>query len=287
MISIFAKQAFLNTNPHQPFSKDIYHGRGHLMRVSSMIRGDQVAEAIGAKYNPTDGYQNDVCIYVKPHLKRGTTEFTFEGRKAYIDIVDGHALGEILHKYPEVGCITCSRSDEKIMRGELKNEVIYIPQHHCNFENKHRTRKEFTRCGMIGTNDLVKYIPEQEIRERLAERGIELVIFHDFFERQDIIDFYMNIDFQIVWRPYKKILSNPLKLVNGASFGVPTIAYYETAFEEMGGCYIPVTTVDELMVAVDQIQMGDSYNQYSERCIEKAKNYHITKVASMYKELDV
>ena len=54
------------------FAKKTSRGRGNrLQRVSSMIRGVQVAEQIGAKLNPEEGYENDVCIYVKPHVPKG------------------------------------------------------------------------------------------------------------------------------------------------------------------------------------------------------------------------
>lgn len=62
-ISIFAKPAYLNIKPSRPFK---YEGkppcRGHLQQISSMTREEQVAEAIGAKFNPQSGYQDDVCI---------------------------------------------------------------------------------------------------------------------------------------------------------------------------------------------------------------------------------
>ena len=50
-ISIFAKRAFLNTNPYSEFisKEESYKGNGHLQRVSSMIRADQIAPCIGAK----------------------------------------------------------------------------------------------------------------------------------------------------------------------------------------------------------------------------------------------
>ena len=42
---------------------------------SGIIRGEQVAHKLGAKLNPTSGYEDDVCIYVKgippiPFLKK-------------------------------------------------------------------------------------------------------------------------------------------------------------------------------------------------------------------------
>lgn len=286
MISIFAKRAFLNTDPHQPFKKENYHGRGHLMRVSSIIRGDQIADAIGARYNPIEGYRDDVCIYVKPHLKKGSLNFNFEGRKAYLDIIDGHNLGAALKNYPDVGCIVCSRADEEVMKQELDNEVVYIPQHHCNFNRLKRTQRGIKRCGVIGTEPQFDWLPDG-IEKELAYRGIELVKFSKFLQRQDIIDFYLSIDLQVVWRPHRKILSNPLKIVNASSFGIPTIAYDEPAFREMDDCYIPVTTLDEFFKETDKLRSQyQLYFEYSQRCLMKSEFYHIENVAKMYQELD-
>lgn len=289
MIAIFAKEAFLNINPSQPFkerTKPLREGVGHLMRVSSIIRGDQIADHIGAKYNPKDGYQDDVCIYVKPMVRKGD-DFNFEGKKNYIDIIDGHNLGELVRKHPDVIVITCSQADMETMSGAIPNKVICIPQHHCNFERVERNSQEVTTVGVIGTSGAFKYLPP-ELKEELAKRNMELVEFSRFFTRQDIIDFYMRIDVQMVWRPYKKILSNPLKIVNAASFGIPTIALDEKAFHELKGHYIPVNNLDEFLQELDTLRSDSSkYQYYSEKCIHIAeKKYHIDKVGEMYRELD-
>ncbi len=79
---------------------------------------------------------------------------------------------------------------------------------------------------------------------------------------------------------------NPLKLVNSSAFGVPTIAYDEPVFEEMKGCYLPVKSLDEFLKKLDDLVTSPSlYNEYSERCLEKAKEYHIEKIAKLYKDL--
>lgn len=286
MISIFARRAFLNTNPSNEFvsKEESYKGYGHLQRVSSIIRADQIAEAIGARLNPTEGYENDVCIYIKPHIKNGM-DFKFEGRKAYLDIIDGHTLGQLALKHPEVGVIACSKSDYEIMKKSVPNEVIFIPQHHCNFERLKRTRTEIKKIGIIGEENAFDYLPEK-MESELKAKKIELVKFSKFFSRQDIIDFYMSIDLQLVWRPYKKRLSNPLKIVNAMSFGIPTIALDEPAFKEVSGCYMPVTSFPGFLAHL-QVIIGNPniYNAFSKRCIEKAEEYHIEKVAQMYKKL--
>src|SRR3990167_8373764 len=247
MLSFFYREAFLNVNPGEPLrlrTKPIK--AGHIQRVSSIIRGDQIAEYLGARINPTEGYENDTCIYVKPMVRKGD-DFKFEGKKAYLDIIDGANLAQVAHRHHEVGVITCSQVDYELMSKELpNNKIVLIPQHHCNFERLKRTRTGIQTVGVIGTRGAFPYLP-QGLKEALAERGIDLLEFSTFFSRQDIIDFYMNIDVQIIWRPYKKILSNPLKLVNAASFGIPTIALDEKAFWEVKGAYIPVGTLKSFL----------------------------------------
>lgn len=285
MISIFAKETFLNINPGEPFRLRTKPPKGHLMRVSSLIRGDQIAERIGAKYNPESGYEQDTCIYVKPMVRKGD-DFEFKGKKSYIDIVDGHNLGQLAQKHPEVGVIVCSKADQDIMSKELKNEIVLIPQHHCNFERVSRIRNEVTRVGIIGELPAFNFLPPN-LEKELSQRGMELVKFSKFFTRQDIIDFYLNIDVQIVWRPYKKILSNPLKIVNAASFGVPTIALDERAFYELDGCYIPVADFEGFLKNLDNLRTNEYiYFDYSQAALEKAEEYHIDKIADMYRRLD-
>ena len=285
MINFFYREAFLNTNPSEPLrlrTKPIK--AGHVMRVSSIIRGDQVAEYIGAKVNPESGYENDVCIYVKPMVRKGD-DFKFEGN-AYLDIIDGANLAQVAHKYPEVGVIVCSEVDYKIMAKELpNNKIVLIPQQHCNFERIKRTRTEIKTVGVIGTRGAFPFLPKG-LKEALAERGMELLEFSNFFSRQDIIDFYMKIDIQIVWRPYKKILSNPLKIVNAASFGIPTIALDEKAFWELKDTYIPVGTLEAFLGALDELRNNPSlYEDYSRKCIKASERYHINEIAKIYEQL--
>jgi len=262
-------------------------GDGHLQRVSSLVRANQIAEYIGAKLNPTEGYENDVCIYVKPHVKPGN-DFKFEG-KPYLDICDAPDLYHLARKHPEVPVISASKYNYKLLKPILPNKIVNIPQQHCNFERVKRNREGITRVGCIGTFHAFAFLP-QGLKEALAERGIELLEFSKFFSRQDVVDFYMKIDIQIIWRPYldynKDILANPLKLQNSAAFGVPTILYDEPVFKEMKGCYIPVHTLDEFLTQLDSLRSNPAlYEKYSKRCIEKAEDYHIERIAELYKAL--
>lgn len=256
---------------------------GHLMRVSSMIRADQIAERIGARVNPTKDYKNDVCIYVKPHIK-GNEDFNFEG-KPYMDIIDGWGLLPLMRKHPEVPVIACSKRDLTTLKDFLPNNLIFIPQHHCNFERVKRTRTGIKTMGVIGTSGAFPFLPKG-LKEALKEKNIELIEFSKFFSRQDIIDFYQRIDVQLIWRPYKKRLANPLKMVNASSFGIPTIALYEPYFEEFDDYYFPVKSLEQLLTRLDILVASPSlYQEYSEKLLIKSENYHIDSVAKLYQQL--
>lgn len=271
-ISFFAKRAFR------------CRGDGHLMRVSSMIRVDQPAAVIGAKINPASNYKNDVCIYVKPHVKPGH-DFNFEGR-AYLDIIDGWVLIDLLKKHPEVGVIACSDRDAITLAEVVKNKIVTIPQHHCNFERQKRSRKEITTVGVIGTAQAFPFLPAG-LKSELSKRGMDLIEFSSFFSRTDIVDFYKKIDVQIVWRPYSKKLANPLKLVNAASFGIPTICLDEPYFKELSGCYFPVRHLAGFLKQLDDLRASSAlYSEYSEKCLLASERYHIEKVAEIYRQLD-
>jgi hypothetical protein len=126
----------------------------------------------------------------------------------------------------------------------------------------------------------------EDLRPRLKERSLELLEFSEFFTRQDIIDFYKRIDIQIVWRPYRKKLANPLKIVNAASFGIPTIALDEVYFKEMGNCYIGVNDFNQFLVELDWlIKSPTRYNAFSNLGLIKAERYHIDKIAKLYTRL--
>ena len=283
MISIFAKRAFLNVSPNQDFEYNGTKPLGYLKRVSSIIRADQICEATGAKLNPKTGYAQDVCIYVKPDIG---PDFKFEGKKPYLDVIDGYYYVQTLRDNPKVGAIVCSESDYFWLAGQnIPNKIVLIPQHHCNYKREIRKRKEIKTVGVIGTKKAFSYLPP-ELALLLKARGMELMQFSQFFTRQDIIHFYKQIDIQIVWRPYRKKLANPLKIVNAASFGIPTIALDETYFKEVAKCYIGVNNFSQFLSELDRLRSSPVlYKAYSGFCIAKAENYHIEKIANLYKKL--
>jgi len=270
MISIFAKPPFMMK---------------HLQRVSSTIRGEQIAAYMGgARLNPPSGYENDVCIYVKPHIKSGS-DFHFE-KNSYIDIHDGWELTETLQRYPEVGVIAYSDLAMEAL-SFLKNRKVLIPHHHLNFERVRRERDTIKKVGITGSQRAFDHIP-QEIKDGLSKRNIKLEFHSLFYPRMAVSKFHESLDIHLHWRPYlKRKLSAPFKIINAASFGVPTIALDEPSFDEMEGCYIPVKTPEEFLEKLDGlIASKELYDAIARLCIEKSEKYHIENIAKLYSALD-
>jgi len=265
----------------------------HLQRVSTIIRGEQMAAYMqNARLNPSSGYENDICIYVKPHVKTDE-DFKFEGHP-YLDILDGFDLIHLLRKHEDVPVIVYSELDVETISQYVKNKVIIIPHHHVNFERSVRDRKGIRKIGVIGSAGAFPFVPDQ-IRQGLAERKIELVEQSIFYPRTSVTHFYKQIDLQIVWRPYNlknyatrpyRTLANPFKIVNTSSFGIPTIALEEPPFKEMSGCYVPVNNVEEFFTALDNLRFdNDRYESIAKTCLQKAERYHIENIAKLYQAL--
>lgn len=270
------------------FYKPAFPLRGHLQRVSSIIRGDQIAEYLGAKANPENGYEDDICIHVKPHVKRDETSYTFRGHPV-VDVIDGFDLRFILNRYPQVPAIVCSDYSARLFLHYVPNRLVIIPQHHCNYERVGRERDRVQTVGVIGTDGAFPLIPP-EIQQAVAARGLTWLECRHFATRQDIVAFYRQVDVQLVWRPDRRRhapLRNPLKLINAASFGIPTIALDEPSFVEVAGCYAPVATVAEFAEQLDALAGSAAlYTAYARRCRQMAEAYHIEQVAARYRALE-
>ena len=267
------------------FAKPPYEMK-HLQRVSSIIRGEQIAAYMGnARLNPPSGYENDTCIYVKPHIKPGN-DFDFP-KKSWIDIQDGFDLRYTLEKYPDVGAIVFSDLDAETLPKYVKNKIAVIPHHHCNFEREKRERQGITRVGISGSDQAFPHVPEI-IRQGLKDRNIELIEYSQFYPRTSVARFHKSIDIHMQWRPWlNRLLSCPLKITNAASFGVPTIALDEPSYKEVVGCYIPVNTPEEWLFELDAlIESPKTYDALSEICLETAEKYHIDNISKLYEELD-
>jgi hypothetical protein len=250
---------------------------------AGLIRGEQIANKLGAKLNPTSGYEDDVCIYVK------SFPFPFIPKHTYIDIVEDSAGLRWAKKHPKVNLLASSDTIYDYLNNNLPNRVSLIHQHHCNFERVVRLRKQVKVAGIIGNKASFQYNLD-DLADRLANIDMELKILikKKFDSREEVVDFYKQIDIQLVWRPESDgVLRNPLKLVNALSFGIPTFAYPEKDFvAEFNDHFIQANTIVEMINWVDMFKrVRDFQKIFYDKAIKKAEEYHIDHISKVYLRL--
>lgn len=249
----------------------------HLFRTSSLIRGEQIAQYLGCKYNPTGGCENDICIYVKPteldHIKDGS----------YVDVIDNFSLLKLLEKRPGIGIIYSSQFHYNLFKDQFKNKSVLIPHHHCNFERAVRERKEIKNVGYLGSIRGID-LEIMDITNRLNGIGLNFLTNYHFKTRQDVINFYKQIDIQLVWKKDNLTGVTPMKITNAASFGIPTVSKQMDNFQEIDGFYI-VATTDTLITEIEKLKDPDYYDSWSKKLILEMERYHIGSIAKLYKEL--
>jgi len=250
---------------------------------AGIIRGEQVAKKLGAKLNPTSGYENDICIYVK------CAPPTNHSKNCYVDVVEDSEGLRWARNHPEVKLIASSYTIYAYLDANFPNEIVLIPQHHCNFERAVRTRKEVKVAGIIGNKASFQY-PLGELEAKLNLIGIELktLIKKRFDSREEVVNFYKQIDIQLVWRPGSDgVLRNPLKLINAMSFGIPTVAYPEEDFVyELDGYFIDEKSIEEMLMGIEYLKSStECYEDYTIRGIQKVEEYHIDNISKLYLKL--
>lgn len=274
--TLFAKSYFMGHDPS-------ISGKDYLYRGSSLIRGEQIAQFLGAKYNPTEGFENDVRIFIKP--KR----LDYVDDNSYVDIVDADYLVEPLKNRPNIKVIASLSSGFQFLKERLNNDIFLIPQHHCNFERVKRVRKKVTTGGYISTPSSLAYSVNGKIKKQLKEIGFEYKTYYHYTNRRDVVNFYKQIDFQIIgffgYFTNDFPFTHPLKIINAASFGIPTIACWKLGYEEFSGNYIPVDTMESLMIEVEKLKDKKYYDSWANKIVKAAEKYHIEKIAEKYKKL--
>ena len=273
MISFFAKRTYLLDHPD---------GGVFLQRVSARIRGEEISKYLGAKYNPTEGYEDDVCIYVKPHsidhIKNGS----------YIDVLDDSHGVHKLKSRPGLKVIAMSQVHYEYLKNTLTNDVVLIPHHHINLKRVKRDRQEIKVCGYVGPPTAYHKHTNEIIKEVLSQVDLEFKPLTKYQTRQDIIDYYRTIDIQVIGyfgyhdqSPYR----HPTKIFNAASFGIPTIAALTNGYKEAKHYYVPVNDMRHLRKEVNKMKQEEQYKVWTDRVAKKAEEYHISKIAKLYKQL--
>ncbi|MBI2049658.1 hypothetical protein HYT32_02010 [Candidatus Roizmanbacteria bacterium] len=271
MISIFAKHTYFLDDPYRP-------GEVYLQRVSSRVRAEEIAEYLGAKLNPTEGYKNDTCIYVK-HYRLDQVR---DGD--YLDVLDDLYTTNLLKTRPKIKIIAMSKPHMEYLRGILKNKIIYIPHHHVNHERFRRRRKKIINCGYVGSNSRYNVRINREIGKRLSRIGLNFKPLFNFKTRKDIINYYKTIDLQIIghFRNLDVPYYHQTKIVNAMSFGIPTIASQRLGYRDVEGFYIPINNMDELMAEAEKMKDSVRYKEWPDKIIAESEKYHISEIAKLY-----
>jgi hypothetical protein len=276
-----------------------FHTRGG----SGYIRGYQMAKYLNglpghtAKDKPLEGYENDLCIYSKvvPPEKHP--------KWVYCDVDDSPKQLEFLKTHPEFGVIAISLYAKEQMSKILKrDDIIFIPHQHCNFERRIRPPREVKTVGIIGQKSSFQY-PTDKFRKMVESIGMELKYEEDYWNvykghkgrpemRLNVADFYYSLDVQVVWRPTVKWsllapFANPNKLGNSSSFGIPTVSFPEKNYlMEFDGCFLPANTIDEMIMWLEKLKTDIFlYDDLARKNLARSEFYHIDNVAKMYLEL--
>jgi hypothetical protein len=253
----------------------------HIIRGSSMIRGQQVAAALGARLNPKDGYEDDVCIHVKPNSLDRVRD------RDWVDLVDGRGIIPLLRDRPKIRVIAVSEcSLEMYRKMGMANEAVIIRPHHCNFDRVRRDRRRVRTVGYIGSEVAFRH-PLEDFKERINAIELNFIWSVDYKAREDVVDFYRRIDIQLVWSSPKfgRQSIGPTKAVNAASFGIPTVAYPQVCYGEIQGKYIEATMVEDAIREIEWLK--DSPGHYDEWACrtEWTEDYHIDSIAKLYRSL--
>lgn len=254
-------------------AKDKVSKQEYVMRVSARIRGKEICDYLGWDYNPVKVERP--CIWIKPRsLKR-----VLDGE--YVDVIDGIHLIDELKARPKVKVIAMSEHHYEYLKGRLKNEIVLIPHHHINFERQIHIRNEKLVGGFIGSPSRIAWDKYHEIKEALAKVDIDFTNSFFFQTREDMIAYYLSIDFLVIWHftdPHEWY-RHPTKIINAASFGIPTLARPIDGYKEMEGYYIPIENVEEI------VEEATNFTDRGKWLRDKAEEYHISKIAELYKKL--
>jgi hypothetical protein len=258
--------------------------------TSSLLRGRQIAEALGVGCDPAVISSKETVVAVKC-WHNDFPQFDH----VYCDIVDSDSLLNILQASPHVGVITCTEKGRDYVSARIENEIRLIPHHHCNFENRTRSVKEPRVAGYVGSAGNLDLNPA-EIQKALGKIGIDfLVLYNDgmSLSREDICRFYLSIDLQLVFRKPRLIpnmppeLKNPLKLVNAGSFGVPTVGYPEPCFGAANGGFVQAMNLNQIVEACAALKSDRSlYRRLAESGRQQAQAYHVFRIAPRYRDLE-
>ncbi len=125
------------------------------------------------------------------------------------------------------------------------------------------------------------------IGKAVGKLGFNFVtFFKNSGPREKAADFYKNIDILVIgaWEfGDPNIHKTPTKIINAASFGVPTVAYPLRGYKEIEGFYLRANNMKELLSGVKKLKA--EYELWPNKLIKMAEAYHIENIAKLYHKL--
>lgn len=274
MISINAKPSYWERG---------YTREKYMHRLTARVRGEEIAEYLGGKFNATSREKDDVLIFVKPRHLQPVKDGD------YVDVLDNINVIPLLKERPKVKIIAMSDLHYNYLKRVLNNEIILIHHHHINFERAKRTKNKTLVGGIIGSPSVVAHDLADKIRDNLVKVGIEFTRCFNAKTRQEMVSYYKSIDFLVIFNlnsnDRNEFYRHPTKIINAASFGIPSLAQPTAGYKEMEGFYIPIETVDDAVKEAVKLKDADYYNQRSEKLLKEAEKYHISKISKLYQKL--
>jgi len=247
------------------------------------VRGEQIAERMGATLNPGTVNPDDVHVFIT-YLPRFPLP-----PKTVFDPNDHKNQWVFISEHPEIPLIAISRAEEELFRSMWPNRIVFIPDHHANYECEQRPDRPVRAVGTVGSRASL-WLDLDDLAARLTAIDITLLRRDLGRHRSQVLDAYRRMDIQIVFRANlpDRSICDALKLSNASSFGIPTVAFPELAYAtEYHGCFLPANTVDELVAGVDRLAKDPRlYRYYATRARERSEDYHIDNICDRYRALE-
>lgn len=258
---------------------------GPVKRSVMQVRGQQIADRMGARVNPESGYDEDVNVFVTycPRIPLP--------KKTVLDPNDHKNQWEFIEQHPECPVIAISLPEMELFHKIFPKtrSIVYIPDHHANYIREQRPARPVRFVGTVGSRASL-HCDVVDLDDRLRRIGIQMRRRDMGRRREHVLEAYRNMDIQIVFRadlPDREIC-DVLKLSNAGSFGIPTVAYPEASYAaEYDGAFLPANTVEELVDGVNRLARDPNlYRHYAEAARDRAEHYHIDAICERYRALE-
>lgn len=252
-------------------------------RVVGEIRGKQIAYKLSGVYTHSYPNTNEKVILIKSYPVQ-------DGPNYFIDVVDhNEGIGQIL-KNKQSQVIAFSATSADYLKRYIKNNIYVIPQQHCNFENYTRDRKEVTTVGFVGAERSALRLNVEALSSELTKFGLNFVHINKPVIREDVIEFYKNIDIQLYFRqPNRRHIyfKDSLKLRNAGSFKIPTVCNSDYGpLVDFPDAFLPANSLTEFVKACVELKNNPSlYEDIANRAYECSQKFHISKILPLYEAL--